>query len=336
MNTPYPGEIRMFASNFAPLGWAFCNGQLLPIDDAPDLFDVIHTTYGGDGETTFGLPDLRSRVPIHFSADHPAGSSGGEESVAIVLEEQLPLHKHLVEASALPATSSDPTGNLLAEPGWNLYHEFGTGPGAMAPLNPKVLDLAGGGEPHPNMQPFQVLNFIVSTGSGEGRWMIAEVRMFASDQIPTGWFACDGSLYAISGYSALFALIGPAFGGDSRTTFAVPDLRGAVVVGAGQGDGLTPRNLGETGGTDTVALLESQLPPHNHTLYGYSDAADTNNPSDMLVAGASAYSPFAGALAATSSQSVTQAGVGLPHNNLQPYVTLSFAIAHDGIFPQRP
>src|SRR5512145_1382897 len=113
MAQPYVGEIRMFAGNFAPQGWMFCEGQLLPIAENESLFNLIGTTYGGDGQETFALPDLRGRVPVHFNAANPIGSLGGVENVTLTTQ-QISTHNHVITASASIGTDSNPAGKVLA------------------------------------------------------------------------------------------------------------------------------------------------------------------------------------------------------------------------------
>src|ERR1044071_6682354 len=130
MAQPYVGEIRMFAGNFAPAGWMFCEGQLLPISENETLFQLIGTTYGGDGQSTFALPDLRGRVPIHMGNGFLLAETGGVETVTLTVS-QIPAHSHPVLAANSPATGSIPNGALLAQ-GVNMF-VAGASTGAMAP-----------------------------------------------------------------------------------------------------------------------------------------------------------------------------------------------------------
>jgi microcystin-dependent protein len=162
----FVGEIRMFAGNFAPQGWMFCDGSLLPIAENETLFTLIGTTYGGNGETTFALPDFRGRVPVHLSSEHPLGETGGVESVTLT-QAQLPNHTHLLSASAAapaPATTAiDITaatpyvpGSPAAKP--RLYAP----PGGAAAMAAGLVQPAGGSQPHNNMAPFLGINFIIA------------------------------------------------------------------------------------------------------------------------------------------------------------------------------
>lgn len=168
---------------------------------------------------------------------------------------------------------------------------------------------------------------------------VAEIRIFGFNFPPTGWAFCNGQLMPISQNTALFALLGTFYGGDGKSTFALPNMQGNAPVHAGQGQGLSERFLGEMSGTQTVTLLESEIPVHTHTLNALNAPGDTNTPQSNSIArtlGATPYVAPAGApLTATAFQALSPAGGSLPHNNLMPYLTLNFCIALQGIFPPR-
>jgi microcystin-dependent protein len=156
--TPFIGEIRWVAFNFAPKGWAQCNGQLLPINQNPALFSLLGTTFGGNGLTTFALPDMRSRAPIHVSPNYTLGGIGGEESHTLTLAE-IPAHTHTVTADPREGTAAGPTGNSPAKTsdGTTAY-----GSSTTAQMAPGSVTNAGGGQAHQNMKPFITLNCIIS------------------------------------------------------------------------------------------------------------------------------------------------------------------------------
>lgn len=171
MSEPYVGEIRMFGGNFAPRGWAFCNGQLLSIQTNQALFSILGTTYGGNGQSTFGLPNFQGSVPIHWGTGpgltpRVLGEKAGSESVSL-LQAQMPMHTHLVacksEAGSLTSPSGNfPAGNLVnRDTGVAQDTSYETAPpdGAM---NPAALSQAGGSQPHENMQPFLAVSFIIA------------------------------------------------------------------------------------------------------------------------------------------------------------------------------
>ena len=156
MAQPYVGEIRMFAGNFAPAGWMFCDGSLLPISENETLFNLIGTTYGGDGQSTFALPDLRGRVPIHVGSGHTLGERGGEQAHTLSIAE-LPTHTHSARASSTNGTTPLPSGNTLAA-GNNMY----AAPTNLTSLQASTVATVGGSQPHVNMQPFLTLSFCIA------------------------------------------------------------------------------------------------------------------------------------------------------------------------------
>jgi microcystin-dependent protein len=149
----------MFAGNFAPAGWMFCEGQILPISENETLFQLIGTTYGGDGESTFGLPDLRGRIPIHQGGGFTLAQTGGAETVTLTAN-QMPAHSHPLLASTNPGTSSNAGNNdVCSSPSLLLYIE---GQSPDATLNAGVVAPVGGSQPHENFQPYLCVSFIIS------------------------------------------------------------------------------------------------------------------------------------------------------------------------------
>ena len=158
MAQPYVGEIRMFAGNFAPAGWMFCEGQLLPISENETLFNLIGTTYGGDGQETFGLPDLRGRLPIHQGNGVTLAEAGGVEQVTLTVA-QLPAHGHPVFAAGAVANDPNPNNNVLGESSAVSLYQSGNPAAAMAPQS---IGAVGGSQPHSNFQPYLCIDFIIS------------------------------------------------------------------------------------------------------------------------------------------------------------------------------
>ncbi len=158
MAQPYVGEVRMFAGNFAPAGWMFCSGQLLPISENETLFQLIGTTYGGDGQETFALPDLRGRLPLHQGNGFILAETGGAEEITLTVN-QIPAHSHpFISGSA--GSSSNPNDNLMATAVGNLYFPPPTSnPGVM---NAQMVSGTGGSQPHTNFQPYLCVSFIIS------------------------------------------------------------------------------------------------------------------------------------------------------------------------------
>lgn len=166
---------------------------------------------------------------------------------------------------------------------------------------------------------------------------VAEIRIFPFNFAPKGWAWCDGQLLPLSQNTALFSLLGTTYGGDGKSNFALPDLQGRAPMHPGQGPGLSLRDLGETGGSDTVTLLESEIPTHTHTLRASNTLGDTPVPSgNTLARYANAYQQnSSSSLVAMASQALTPAGGDQPHNNMMPYLTFYFCIALQGVFPPR-
>ena len=170
---------------------------------------------------------------------------------------------------------------------------------------------------------------------------VAEIRMFAGNFAPTGWALCNGQLLPISQNTALFSLLGTFYGGDGKSTFALPNLQGSSPIGQGQGPGLSDYSIGQQGGSQFVTLLESEIPSHTHTLRGNFNTGDVNDPSPARALARSStgflyQSSTTSNLAPMAPQALSVFGSSLPHNNMQPYLTVTFIIAMQGVFPARP
>ena len=157
MAQPYVGEIRMFGGNFAPAGWELCDGRLLPISENETLFQLIGTTYGGDGESTFGLPDLQGRLPLHMGSGFVLGQAAGVEEVTLTVQ-QIPSHAHGWLATTSAASANTPVGNIPAVAQGDLYTT------SFSPTNMHVQAISptGGSQPHTNFQPYLCITFIIS------------------------------------------------------------------------------------------------------------------------------------------------------------------------------
>jgi microcystin-dependent protein len=158
MAQPYVGEIRMFAGNFAPAGWMFCEGQLLPISEYETLFNLIGTTYGGDGQSTFALPDLRGRIPLHQGNGFTLAETGGAEEITLTVN-QIPAHSHPFLATTDIANQGSPSGTLCAQPSVTKLYFAAAGAAVMAANS---ITPTGGNQPHTNFQPYLCLDFIIS------------------------------------------------------------------------------------------------------------------------------------------------------------------------------
>jgi len=168
---------------------------------------------------------------------------------------------------------------------------------------------------------------------------VAEIRIFPFNFAPRGWAMCNGQLLPISQNTALFSLLGTTYGGNGKSNFALPDLQGRAAMHPGQGQGLSLRDLGETAGEETVTLLVSEMPLHTHVLRASGEDANDDDPANAALAvavGVGMYHAPDGSMVNMAFEALPPAGGGLPHNNLQPYLTLLFCIAMQGVFPPRP
>jgi microcystin-dependent protein len=157
MSEPFIGEIKIVAFDFPPKGWAACDGATLPINQNQALFSLLGTTYGGNGSTTFALPNLQGRTPIHFGENIVLGQAGGEPAHTLSMNE-MPLHNHVLQASSGDADSDDPTGRLFGKLGPSLYGP----PGQPTQLEPSTVSTVGGSQAHENRQPYLVVNIVIA------------------------------------------------------------------------------------------------------------------------------------------------------------------------------
>ena len=167
---------------------------------------------------------------------------------------------------------------------------------------------------------------------------VAEIRIFPFNFAPKGWAFCNGQILPISQNTALFSLLGTTYGGNGQSTFALPDMQGNAPMHPGQGPGLSLHDLGETGGSESITLLDSETPSHNHFVQAFPNPGNVNTGDPTLALarskGGSAYKA-AGTSVQAAFQAISPSGGSLPHNNMQPYLTLNFNIALQGVFPPR-
>lgn len=331
-----PGEIRIFAFDFAPKEWAICDGRELAISEYEALFNQIGHTFGGT-EYTFNLPDLRGRVLLHPGAGYAFGLSGGESGHALSLKE-MAVHKHMAIASSEKGNEATPKHNF-----WSRDKPYRTDQNTK--LNESAIGTTGEGQPHDNMAPFLSLNYCISLygfflteldDDLVGFMRVMPVRFPFPD-----WEFCEGGELAVSQYKDLHDVIGNAYGGDGSTTFKLPDLRGRAMLGQGKGEGLSRYKLGDTGGASEVRLTEDQLPAHTHDAIG-KITANASEPSDKMVWANGVgdnqiptYATDKGTGPVMNPGAISVAGEGGAHNNMMPYQTLHFLIAVDGTPPER-
>ncbi|MGQ7945871.1 phage tail protein [Flavobacterium sp. WC2509] len=166
---------------------------------------------------------------------------------------------------------------------------------------------------------------------------VAEIRIFPFNFAPRGWAMCNGQLMPLSQNTALFSLLGTTYGGDGKSTFALPDLQGRTPMHPGQGPGLSLHDLGETGGSETVSLLQSEIPAHNHNFSVASLNSQSTTPSNNILGRGNPLKVYTsgGAMTAMGANSIAPSGGSLPHNNMMPYLTMNFCLALQGVYPPR-
>lgn len=343
---PLLGEIRLFASSRPPRDWVRCEGQPLNPQNHPELFALMGTKFGGDGVTSFLLPDLRGRVPVHAGDRHAFASTAGTEKVTLDAD-QLPQHTHGFNGSSEDAASQSIEGTVPA-----VHEQRGTlsAYGKERPLGAlkeDMLDAAGGGQAHENMQPFVPVSFVMATSGRRPAPgprpippptespFVGEIRMFALGYAPVQFMPCDGRPLPASQHRAMFEVLGTAFGG-SAGTFQLPLFEDRVPVGAGQGPGLTDRPVGRAGGAEQVKLTEDQLPAHEHRFQVSRELAVERHPEALAFAvgdGVGMYGRREGYRVPLAEEAVDPAGGGKGHANMQPYLPIGFYIAYQGLYP---
>jgi len=334
---PVCSQLLLTAFNRVPDGWARCEGQLLSVHQHQHLFTLLGTRFGGDGVQTFALPDLRGRVPLGQGPGYQFAQSGGAASVALT-PDQMPAHVHQAFATTQPANDSSPAANLLATPATLAPYSSAK---PTEPLAPEALALAGGGLPHENRQPYLSLFWMIALRGedprhGSGHNYIGQLLYLATEIIPPGTLACEGQLLPISANHNLYLYLRTTFGGDGTRTFALPDLRGRIPVGVGNGPGLRPYALADQGGEASHALLSPECGPHAHPLQAADAEADSAKPARNLLATAPAFAANAKPDAPLHSATIAQNGGGTPHENRMPYVVLRPVITFVGDDPPRP
>lgn len=337
---PFLSEIRAFAFPYAADGWVPCDGRSLPIATNRALYDLIGTTYGGDG-TNFNVPDLRERVPIGNGPAYPYFSHGGEERHPLTVDE-MPRHTHQVVASSNNRDTTTPLDHY-----WPA--DAGYVKESNAFMSDQALSLVGYGKGHDNMSPYQVINYAIATkGIFPGEKFSGEylgcLTLFPGKVVSEYCVPCDGRLLPIASHTALFSLLGASYGGDGKTTFALPDLRGRapVCIAAGGHDfGLTEYELGQAAGVSTVTLIPDQMPRHYHPAWagtngkvqspeGQTWANDDNRPPVKCFASQK------GAGAPMNRTALGEVGGDQPHNNMMPFQTIQYLISLVGVYPARP
>jgi microcystin-dependent protein len=338
MPTPYIGEIRMYGGVNPPADWHLCDGSMLSISSNYTLFSVIGTAFGGDGISTFQLPDLRSRFFVsQDNVSYFLGQTGGAEQVALTYD-NLPSHTHGVNCSATGG-SDTPKGNTWGPSTVAKTNLYATSPDAV--MSSLGITNAGKGKSHDNMVPFVCVNYIISltgiypsdeTIAGTPDQTLSEIRLFPFDTVPRGWIACNGQQLPVQSNAALFSLLSNFYGGDGVHNFRVPNLVAAVPMHVGP-----DFPLGQTGGEASHLLNITEMPAHNHNAQASSSSPSTGSPQNANWASNTGFSPYGGPAAPTMYPlALYPAGNGLAHENRSPFLVLNVCMATQGIYPTRP
>ncbi|MDQ0301112.1 GNAT family N-acetyltransferase [Ancylobacter polymorphus] len=370
MSDPYLGEIRMFAGIEAPDGWLVCDGRKLPVAQYRALFAILGKVWGGDGVTTFALPDFRGRVPV---GDGPGpgltpravGSAGGIDQITFT-KETLPPHRHALIASKNPAADASPDRRIYAatqSPNQaaprGLAYITHRADNTIRPLRNDVLTEAGGNglggvTPHSNMMPSLAITFIIATfgehPSDQQDFVadpyMGEIRIFAFPYPPEGWADCAGAEIPTPQNEALYSILGTTYG--TRDGHVVlPNLAGRVPLGQGTGAGLMPATLGKKTGTTKAVITLDQVPQHNHvvtTAFSSELTRSTDQPSSATYLTRHTVEGTTSVVATFikddqkqdilfAEAAISETGGGEARDNRQPYLALRFCIALEGVYP---
>lgn len=336
--------IQMVAFQTIPTGWTTCDGQLLDPATHPDLFALLGTTYGGNGITTFGLPNLQNcgvngSGSVFGLSTYTIGQVSGEASHLLTVGEMAAHDHDMIGSSIAAATSVDPTAHVPGIASASFYATGSDGTNLSSGSISTTGGTLGVTQPHNNLPPQIAMQFIMAIDEAtpaDPDYVIGEVRMIPFAP-PTNWLACNGAPVSRTTYADLFAAIGTTHGiGDGSTTFNVPNMCGRVPVHMGQGTGLSLYTLGQTGGTETVALAANQLPVHQHFLTTAAGrggrGSNTNASSGNTVASGSpgfdAMYSIPGSPVTMHADAVRPKGSGTGHENRAPQVAMQYAIAY--------
>jgi len=344
MSDPVLGELRAFAIPYEIEGWMQCNGQVLSVDENPALFSLLGATFGGDGARTFALPDIRGRMLLgegrFVDKLYPPGEKGGAEN-NLLTQNNLPAHTHALQCNTAAGKTGSPAGAILAgiQGGSQAYitveqagktHDF---------MDSDSVSTTGEGKTLENMPPFLVMTYRIATlgiypaGSGDAEDFIGEIKAFAftrRDGYLENWLPCDGRQLQCRDNQALFSLLGNRFGGDGRTTFNLPDLRGRIPLYS------RTRRLGESGGTATNTLTLPQLPAHSHVLNSDQEMGSQATPrTNFWASTTSQYYSLDAPNAVLDPSVITSTGESEPFGNLPPYLAANFCICVRGLYPAR-
>lgn len=339
------GEITWFAGNFAPTGTVFCNGGTLNILENTDLFSLIGTVYGGDGRTTFGLPDLQSRMPMHQGtgpglSSYFSGRTGGTETETLSIRE-MTHHSHFINGSSAAAESTDPKDKTVTKGIHTFFHRiyrlFDTEP--LVNMHTDAIGVTGQNQPHNNMPPFLNINCLVNLigvnpffSGPTSESFLGEIRWVTYPSArPQGWADCDGQILPKNDFPELHAVLGDNFGA-SATVFSLPDLRGRMPMHSST-------DVGQKGGLEQVELTEKEI-SHTHKWQATMSGGDSTDPADRLLAKGT--HPYAHRIYSSGTPNIAMRADSLSpvggfnflstdrHNNLPPFLTLRCIVNVEG------
>lgn len=328
MIEPFVGTITLFAGDYAPEGWALCNGQLLSVAVNRTLFSVIGNTYGGDGHRNFSLPDLRGRVPIHpgktGETEFFLGEGSGSETAELT-GENVPPHSHAI-AGHSDVNEGSPGDRFPGAGGAYSNSEDGN------VLNPLAVAETGG-DAVPIVQPVLGVSFIIATRGPDpsvasDEAVLGTIVMFAGSTEPKGWYFCDGRELSIHDNEALYSILGTLYGGDGSNNFKLPDMQGRIPRHAG-----AEHYVGIMEGEETVQLTPENLPQHTHKVR-VTDIAAGDAPAGNYLGKGDCYSDKTDGTLMNPGAMKT-AGSGLPFSIIQPVLGINFIICYQGLYPTR-
>ncbi|MBS1771415.1 MAG: tail fiber protein [Bacteroidetes bacterium] len=363
------GEIKLFAGNFVPDGFLLCDGSVYQISNYPMLFSKIGKIYGGDGISTFGVPNLLGRVPVcnGQAAGNPnftLGQTGGVQNVTLTAN-QVGVHMHTGQYAASPqlqinlqipastgaASSTSPAGNMFTTTpaGYEMYDS--TPPAAGQPVAmPGTVSFTTAQQtgtnttqnlPHPNDQPYQCINYIIDAFDMYDEPILGEICIFTYNFVPVNFAECNGAMLSTGQSAALYSLLGNVYGSSGAGKFALPDLRGRLAAGADMAHktNITNRALGQSGGVTSVALSTNQLPPHIHPVQigttGKTswpvtpNIANTANPANAMLAKVGGETMYS----TTSNSTMAVLNGGSLTGAMQVNPNTSGNIPHDNVQP---
>ncbi|MDD2888704.1 MAG: tail fiber protein [Aliarcobacter sp.] len=357
------GEIRLFAFNFAPKNWEFCDGTVLTIANNERLFSLLENKYGGDGINTFALPDMRGRVPVGvgrgkgLSKNWQLGEKFGEEKVALT-DGNLPIHRHSCKVSSDEGDTDEPSDNFFSsvKGKYKIYNSLLNDQSEVVSMHSNSITYTGDNKPHENMMPTVALNYCICTNGVDPRreevdWevesIIGEIKIFANTFAPAGFRKCDGSKMDLHDeYNrVLFSVLNSAYDGNSINYFNVPNLQGKVLSHRS-----TELWFANAKGSIDAEVTLANMPSHNHYMQVSPKKAtesvisanvvpaigNTSDGRNVKIIDIYCNNTKLDQASIMNQEMLSKQGKGENHENRQPYLALNYCICVDGDFPFRP